>query len=94
VKLTAVIAGIGSPHAALALQITRLSRPLTDGRWPTEIVYAITDLTTEQTSALELADAVRAHWGIQIRVLPGVTQRANSLCGALTAWCTQRCTAR
>jgi len=30
-----------------------------------ETVYAITDLSFEQTSAAELADAARAHWGIE-----------------------------
>lgn len=67
-KLTAVSAGIGFPHAALALQITRRSRPLTGGRWRTEIVHAITDLTAEQTTPVELADAVRGHWGIENRL--------------------------
>lgn len=33
-KLTAITAGIGFPHAALALQITRRRRPLTGGRRP------------------------------------------------------------
>jgi predicted transposase YbfD/YdcC len=68
VKLTAVSAGIGFPHAALALQITRRSRPLAGGRWRTETVYAITDLTAEQATAAELADAARAHWGIENRL--------------------------
>ena len=40
-KLTAVTAGIGFPHAALALQITRRRRPLTGGRWRSETVCAI-----------------------------------------------------
>jgi hypothetical protein len=68
VKLTAVTAGIGFPHAALALQITRRSRPLTGGRWRTETVHAITDLTAEHTTAAELADALRGHWGIENRL--------------------------
>lgn len=67
-KLTAVTAGIGFPHAALALQITRRRRPLTGGRWRTETVYAITDLTAEQTTPVELVDALRAHWGIENRL--------------------------
>ncbi len=41
---------------------------MTGGRWRTEIVYAITDLTSEQTSPDELADALRAHWGIENRL--------------------------
>lgn len=67
-KLTTVGVGIGFPHAKLALQITRRSRPLTGGRWRTETVYAITDLSIEQTSPSELADALRAHWGIENRL--------------------------
>lgn len=67
-KLTGLSAGIGFPHAALALQITRRRRPLAGGRWRTEVLYAITDLTIEQTSPAELADAVRAHWGIENRL--------------------------
>jgi predicted transposase YbfD/YdcC len=67
-KLTTVAAGIGFPGAALALQITRRSRPLRGGRWRTETVYAITDLTAEQTTPVELADALRAHWGIENRL--------------------------
>jgi predicted transposase YbfD/YdcC len=67
-KLTTIAAGIGFPHAALALQITRRRRPLTGGRWRTETVFAITDLTPKQTSRIELADASRAHWGIENRL--------------------------
>ena len=68
VKLTAVTAGIGVPHAALALQITRRRRPLSGGRYSVETVHAITDLTAEQTNPAELADAQRVHWGIENRV--------------------------
>ncbi len=67
-KLTAVTAGIGFPHAALALQITRRSRPLRGGRWHTETIYAITDLTADQTNPAEVADAARGHWGIENRL--------------------------
>jgi predicted transposase YbfD/YdcC len=67
-KLTTVGAGIGFPHAALGLQITRRSRPLRGGRWRTETIYAITDLTFDQTSPVELADAARRHWGIENRL--------------------------
>ncbi len=50
------------------MQITRRSRPLAGGRWRTETVYAITDRTPELTSSTELADASRAHWGIENRL--------------------------
>jgi len=75
-KHTTVCAGIGFPHAALALQITR-SQPLAGGRWRSETVYAITDLTADQTSPPELAGAQRTHWGIENRLhwvrSPGVS---------------------
>jgi predicted transposase YbfD/YdcC len=68
VKLTAVGVGIGFPHARLAMQVQRRSRRAGSRRWRTETVYAITDLTLEQTSAAQLADALRAHWGIENRL--------------------------
>jgi len=68
IKLTAVSTGIGFPQAALALQITRRPRSSTGSRWSTETVYAITDLTAAQSSAAELADALRGHWGIENRL--------------------------
>lgn len=67
-KLTAVPAGIGFPHAELALQLTRRRRSLSGRRWHTEIVYAITDLTYHQIRADQLADALRGHWGIENRL--------------------------
>jgi predicted transposase YbfD/YdcC len=67
-KLTAVAAGIGFPGAALALQLTRRRRPLASRTRSTETVYCMTDLTQEQTSPAQLADAQRAHWGIENRV--------------------------
>jgi len=68
VKLTAVNAGIGFPDAALAVQITRRRKPLSSRRWQAETVHAITDLTFDQTTPAELADAARAHWGIENRL--------------------------
>jgi len=68
VKMTAVAAGLGFPHARLALQVQRRSRRAGSRRWRTETVYAITDLTLSQTTAAELADALRAHWGIENRL--------------------------
>jgi len=68
VQLAAITAGIAFPGAALAIRITRRRQPLTGTRRQTETVYAITDLSFEQTSAAELADAARAHWGIENRL--------------------------
>ena len=68
VKLTTVTAGIGFPDAATAVQITRRRRPTAAGRWQTETVHAITDLDVRQANAATLADAARAHWGIENRL--------------------------
>lgn len=68
VKVTAISTGIGFPEAALAIQVTRRRKPRTATRWHTETVYAITDLTQDQADPDELADALRAHWGIENRL--------------------------
>jgi predicted transposase YbfD/YdcC len=67
-KLAAVTAGIGFPHAHLAIQLTRRRRSLTSGKWHTETVYAITDLTWSEIRADQLADAIRRHWNIENRL--------------------------
>jgi hypothetical protein len=41
------------------------SRPLRGGRWRTQTIHANTDLSFDQTSPVQLADAVREHWGIR-----------------------------
>jgi dUTPase len=64
-KLTAVSAGIGFPHAATAVQVTRRRRPLNGRRWRTETVYAITDLPPHQARPDELAAWIRGHWQIE-----------------------------
>ncbi len=43
-KIAAVNAGIGFPHARLAIQLTHRRRSRASGRWHTETVYAVTDL--------------------------------------------------
>src|SRR5659263_86704 len=67
-KITAVTAGLGFPHAAQAIQIVRRRRRLNGTRWSTETVYAITSLSATQTSPAELADALRGHWSIEDRL--------------------------
>jgi predicted transposase YbfD/YdcC len=62
-----VTAGIGFPHARLAIRLTRRRRT-SRGKWHTEIVYAVTDLTWHQVHADELADAIRRHWSIENRL--------------------------
>jgi len=68
VKLTAVAAGIGFPHARQAIQVTRRTRRGTNAKWHTETVYAITDLDFDDITPAELADAIRAHWSIENRL--------------------------
>ena len=68
VKLTAIAGGIAFPSAALAVQVTRRRKALTSNKWQTETVHAIADLSFDQTSPAELADAPRAHWGIENRL--------------------------
>ncbi len=67
-KLAAVTAGIGFPHARLAIQLIRRRRTLTNHKWHTETVYAITDLTCNQIRANQIAEAIRGHWGIENRL--------------------------
>lgn len=65
-QLVSVKNGIGFPHARLAARIIRTRRPLhTAGRRSREVVYAITNLTWEQTDAHHLARVVRGHWSIE-----------------------------
>jgi predicted transposase YbfD/YdcC len=61
----ATVAGLGFPHAAQALRITRRVRPLTSRRWRTVTVYGVTSLTAPQASPARLAGYVRGHWGIE-----------------------------
>jgi len=69
-KAVTITAGIGFPHAAQAVQITRKTRPInaragTPGRWRTETVYAITDLKPHQARPDEIATWIRGHWQIE-----------------------------
>jgi predicted transposase YbfD/YdcC len=72
-KVTAVAAGLGFPHAAQAVQIIRRRRPLNakngkKKRWSTETVYAVTSLRATQASPADLADIIRGHWVIEDRL--------------------------
>jgi predicted transposase YbfD/YdcC len=69
-KVTAVAAGLGFPHAAQAIQIVRQRRPLTGKntkKWSTETVYAVTSLTAIEAQPAELARLMRVHWLIENR---------------------------
>jgi predicted transposase YbfD/YdcC len=65
VKITSVGAGIGFPHACLAVQIIRRRRPIGSMTWSSETVYAITSLPWRQARPDLIADALRGHWQIE-----------------------------
>jgi hypothetical protein len=48
----------------LGIQITRTPRPFPRSRISRETVYAVTDLTYDNSTAAELADAIRGHWSV------------------------------
>ena len=64
-KITAVGAGIGFPHAQLAIQLRRRRRPIDSATWSSETIYAVTSLDWRQARADVVADAVRGHWQIE-----------------------------
>lgn len=68
VKVTEVSTGLGFPHAAQAIQITRRRRPTGRKRWSTGTVYAITSLTALQITPNDLADVLRGHWSIEVQL--------------------------
>jgi len=65
VKITTVDAGIGFPHARLAVQIVRRRRPIGSTRSSSETTYAVTSLTWRRARADLIADALRGHWRIE-----------------------------
>jgi predicted transposase YbfD/YdcC len=53
------------PHAAQAIKVVRRRRALTNRKWTTVTVYAITSLTAVQTDPVLLARWLRGHWAIE-----------------------------
>jgi predicted transposase YbfD/YdcC len=66
-QVVQVKSGVDFPHAALALRMTR-RRQVKGKAASTEKVLAITDLSWHQIQPRQLADAMRAHWGIENRL--------------------------
>ncbi|MCA1836850.1 MAG: ISAs1 family transposase [Actinobacteria bacterium] len=64
-KLTPIEAGIGFPHARLAIQLQRRRRPIASTSWSSETIYAVTDLTWRQAPAKLIAEVIRGHWQIE-----------------------------
>ncbi len=72
-QATTVQAGIGFPHAKVAMRIERTrirrsARQMARSKASTQVVYAITDLTYDQVSTVELAAGLRRHWVIENRL--------------------------
>jgi predicted transposase YbfD/YdcC len=70
VALCAVLAGARS-FAAIgvqAIQITRKTRKLTDKKWRTEVVHAVTSLTAAQATNVQLKASIRGHWCVENRL--------------------------
>ncbi len=61
----AAVAGLGFPHAAQAIRITRRVRDLGSRAWRTVTVYAVTSLAIGTASPAQLAGYVRGHWRIE-----------------------------
>ena len=65
-QAAAVAAGLGFPHAAQAIRVTRRIRPLSGSKkWRTVTAYAITSLTAGQATPAQLAGWIRGHWQIE-----------------------------
>jgi predicted transposase YbfD/YdcC len=57
--------GLLFPYARQVVRIRRRRRLLDAKKWTEEIVYAVTDLPTEQANAEEIASWARDHWKIE-----------------------------
>jgi predicted transposase YbfD/YdcC len=63
---SAHVEGLDLPHARQAIKITRWRQDSTTRKTSRETVYAVTDLTSAQATAADLARLVREHWGIEV----------------------------
>ncbi len=64
-QATSVRAGIGFPHARLAIRLRRTRGDTRTGRTTTETVYAVTSLGWDDVTPARLADIIRGHWSIE-----------------------------
>jgi hypothetical protein len=65
IKAVTVAAGIGFPHAAQAIQITRRTRKRGSSTRRTETSYAIISLPAHQACPADIARWLRGHWTIE-----------------------------
>ncbi len=64
-KATEIAAGIGFPHAVQVLQLPRKTHRHRGDRLHTEVVYAVTSLSSTDAHPNQIAAWLRAHWGIE-----------------------------
>jgi len=61
-KAATVADGLGFPHAAQAIKITRRTRRTGSSKWRTETSYAIISLPAHQATPAQIARWLRGHW--------------------------------
>jgi len=64
-QATSVRAGIGFPHARLAIRVLRTRGNARTGKATQESVYAVTSLGWDDVTPAQLADIIRGHWSIE-----------------------------
>ncbi len=64
-QVVSVTAGIGFPHARLAVRVLRTRVDARTGRTTTETVYAVTSLGWHDVTPTRLAVIIRSHWSIE-----------------------------
>jgi predicted transposase YbfD/YdcC len=67
-QAASVPAGIGFPHAQLAVRVTRTRTDVRTARSTHETVHAVTSLGWDDVTAARLAEIIRGHWAIENRV--------------------------
>jgi len=66
-KACEISGGIGLPHAAQVLQLTRTVTDRKTTKTHTEVVYAVISLTITDATAAQVAAWLRGHWAIENR---------------------------
>ena len=67
-KACEITGGIGFPHAAQVLQLTRTITDRKTAKTHTEVVYAVTSLTINDATSAQVAGWLRGHWSIENRL--------------------------
>ncbi|MGI8680332.1 MAG: ISAs1 family transposase, partial [Jatrophihabitans sp.] len=67
-QVVSVAAGIGFPHARLAVRVIRTRSHVRTGKTSREVVYAVTSLGWDDITASALAQLIRGHWAIENQI--------------------------